>query len=92
MKEIRTIVVHWVDEYEPVYISDDPIEGIIWRCEYTFLRILALPHSEDYILKDIWFDDDPPEWVIDAIDRISSNSPDSRSLFDMVWDWDENED
>lgn len=43
MKEIRTIVVHWIDEDEPVYISDDPREGIIWRSNYTFIRILALP-------------------------------------------------
>lgn len=92
MKEIRTIVVHWIDKDEPSYISDDPREGIIWRSNYTFIRILALPHNEDYILKDIWFDDDPPKWVIDAIDRINSNAPDSRSCFDMVWDWDENED
>ena len=92
MKEIRTIVVHRIDEDEPEYISDDPREGIIWRSNYTFIRILALPHNEDYILKDIWFDDDPPEWVIDAIDRICCDFPDSRSCFDMVWDWDENED
>lgn len=90
MKEVRTIVVHWIDD-EPSYISDDPIEGIIWRCGYTFLRILALPHSEDYILKDIWVNDDPPEWVIDAINRINSNFPDSRSCFDAIWDWDSDE-
>lgn len=83
---------YWIDEDEPSYISDDPREGIIWRCNYTFIRILALPHNEDYILKDIWFDDGPPEWVINAINRINSNALVSRSLFDMVWDWDENED
>lgn len=92
MKEIRTIVVHWIDEDEPSYISDDPREGIIWRCNYTFVRILALPHNEDYILKDIWFDDGLPEWVMYAIDGIDSNAPDSRACFDAVWDWDENED
>lgn len=92
MKEIRTIVVHWIDEDEPSYISDDPREGIIWRCNYTFVRILALPHNEDYILKDIWFDDGLPEWVMYAIDGINSNAPDSRACFDAVWDWDENED
>ena len=92
MKEVRTIVVHWIDKDEVSYISDDPREGIIWRSNYTFVRILALPHNEDYILKDIWFDDDLPEWVIDAIDRIKWEFPDSRSCFDMVWDWDENED
>ena len=92
MKEIRTIVVHRIGEDEPEYISDDPRKGIIWRSNYTFIRILALPHSEDYILKDIWFDDDPPEGVIDAIDRICCDFPDSRSCFDAVWDWDKNED
>lgn len=92
LKEIRTIVVHWIDEDEPSYISDDPREGIIWRCNYTFVRILALPHNEDYILKDIWFDDGLPEWVMYAIDGINSNAPDSRACFDAVWDWDENED
>ena len=92
MKEIRTIVVHWIDEDEPSYISDDPREGIIWRCNYTFVRILALPHNKDYILKDIWFDDGLPEWVMYAIDGINSNAPDSRACFDAVWDWDENED
>ena len=85
MKEIRTIVVHWIDKDEPSCISDDPREGIIWRSNYTFVRILALPHNEDYILKDIWFDDGLPEWVIDAIDRIRCDFPDSRSCFDMVW-------
>ena len=92
LKEIRTIVVHWIDEDGPSYISDDPREGIIWRCNYTFVRILALPHNEDYILKDIWFDDGLPEWVMYAIDGINSNAPDSRACFDAVWDWDENED
>ena len=92
MKEIRTIVVHWIDEDGPSYISDDPREGIIWRCNYTFVRILALPHNEDYILKDIWFDDGLPEWIMYAIDGINSNAPDSRACFDAVWDWDENED
>ena len=94
MKEIRTIVVHWTDEDEPSYISDDPREGIIWRSNYTFVRILALPHNEDYILKDIWFDDGLPEWVIYAIGGINSNAPDSRACFDAIWEWewDENED
>lgn len=92
MKEIRTIVVHWIDEDEPSYIVDDPREGIVCRSNYTFIRILALPHNEDYIIKDIWFDDGLPEWVADVIDRIIFNSPDSHSLFDMVWDWDESED
>ena len=92
MKEIRTIVVHWIDEDEVSYISDDPREGIIWRSNYTFVRILALPHNEDYILKDIWFEDGLPEWVIDAIDGIGSNVLNSRSCFDALWDWDENED
>ena len=92
MKEIRTIVVHWTDEDEPSYFSDDPKEGIIWRCNYTFVHILSLPHNEDYILKDIWVDDNPPEWVMDAINRINCDFPDSRSCFDAVWDWDENED
>lgn len=92
MKEIRTIVVHWIDEDEPAYISDDPREGIIWRSNYTFVRILALPHNEDYILKDIWFEDGLPEWVMYAVDGINNNAPDSRACFDAVWDWDENED
>lgn len=92
MKEIRTIVVHQINEDEPEYISDDPREGIIWRRNSTFVHILALTHSEDYILKDIWLDDDLPEWVIDAIDRINCDFPDSRSCFDAVWDWNEDED
>lgn len=92
MKEIRTIVVHWIDEDEPDNIVNDPREGIICRSNYTFIRILALPHDENYIIKDIWFDTYPPAWVRDAIDRILSHAPDSRSLFDMVWDWYENED
>ena len=83
---------YWIDEDEPDYISDDPREGIIWRSNYTFIRILALPHNEDYILKDIWVDDNPPEWVMDAINRINCDFPDSRSCFDAVWDWNEDED
>lgn len=89
MEEIRTIVVHQIGEDTPEFLSDDPRKGIIWRRNDTFIRALALPHNENYILKDIWFDNDPPEWVIDAIDCINCNFPDSRDYFDAVWDWDE---